>query len=260
VEVALMMRYVRTALLVALMIAVSTSPVTSKPDPSSGEEAGGCIQSGTGQAFFRTCTTSYGTLSAIDSPAGAGDVMTSDGYALCSSGGIHGVEVGFGGGFGFGAPTTSTPTSNVRETTDGRFRVTHTFLRDPLEKEIIITVTLKNLMTTPINSVVYARFFDADMTDSLDFAGFTKASGFIWDQGGFEVGRGLELSARTYTFPTDAFIVRFANFDPVNTGCASGLISPNPGSHDDWTVRVRYFLGNFGPGASKIVKFVYRMM
>ena len=255
-----MTRYVRTALLAALMIAASTSPVTSKPDPSSGEEAGGCIQSGTGQAFFRTCTTEFGTLSVVDSPAGAGDVLLRDGYALCSNGGFHGVEMGFGDGFGFAPASTSTPTSNVRETLDGRFRVTHTFLRDALEKEIIITVTLKNLTTTPINNIIYGRFFDADVTGSLDFAGATRASAFIWDQGGAELGRGLELSARTYTFPTDARIVRYVNFDPVSTGCAPGTSSANPGSQDDWTARVSYGLGNLAPGASKIVKFVYRMM
>ena len=255
----------------ALLAAILTSPAAAqtvsepgrglfKDDPSEGQEAGGCVQAGTGQGYFKTCTTGFGTLHEIRSPFGATDVLQIDGYALCSAFGVHGVEAGFYGSTGFLTPTTSTPTSNVRRTSDGRFQVTQTFLRDAVEKEIIITVTIRNLTTSSIPGVRFSRFFDADIVDTNDYAGAAKESAFIWDRYSLEPGRGLELSARTYTFPTEAHITDIANFNPLASGCTAPVSWGNPGALKDWTARVTYTIGTIAAGASKIVKFVYRMM
>ena len=255
-----------SAFVVALLTVLSITPAVAEPergtfkdDPSSGEEAGGCTQTGVGQAFFRTCTSSVGTLTEVKSPAGAGDLIQSEGYAICSAFGVHGVETTFGSS-GLGFPTISTQASNVRTTTDGIFRITQSFLRDTLEKEIIITVTVRNMSAVPVAGVRFSRFFDVDVTDQNDFSGATKESAFIWDRYSGDPGRGLELGARTYTIPSEAHIVRYVNFLPLSTGCNPGVESGNPGAFDDWTARVTYNIGTIAAGASKIMKFVYRMM
>jgi hypothetical protein len=254
------------ALVVALLPVIVIAPVgaqerdTFKDDSASGQEAGGCTATGTGQAYFKTCTTSFGTLSEIRSPFGASDPLRIDGYALCSALGTHGVETGSGEGFGFGTPTTSTPTTNVRKTNDGYLQVTQTFLRDAVQKEIVITVTIRNISAISLLNVRFSRFFDADFDEPNDYGGATLRSAFIWDKyPPAEPGRGLELAARTYTFATDGHLVTYANFVPLTTGCTSGLPGAQ-GALDDWTGRVTYVIGTIPPGASKIVKFVYRMM
>ena len=52
----------------------------------------------------------------------------------------------------------------------------------------------------------------------------------------------------------------FANYSPFSTGCTPGAIGGNGGAFADWTARVTYTIGTIAPGASKIVKFVYRMI
>ena len=140
--------------------------------------------------------------------------------------------------------------------------MTQTFLRDALEKEIIITVTIRNQTTTAITGVKFTRSFDADVVDASDYAGATKASAFIYDKYGGEPGRGLELSARTYTYVTNAEIVPYTNFDPAVTGCTAAGASPNGLApvFQDWTGRVTYTIGTIAASASKIIKFVYRVM
>ena len=255
-----------SAVVIALLTVLFTAPVAAQPgrdtfkdDPASGEEVGGCTQAGVGQAFFRTCTSSVGTLTEVKSPAGATDLIQSEGFAICSAGGVHGVETGFGSS-GLGFPSTSTQASNVRTTTDGIFRITQSFLRDALEKEIIITVTIRNMATFAVSAVRFSRFFDVDVTDLNDFSGSTKESAFIWDRYSGDPGRGLQLSARTYTIPSEAHIVLFDNFQPLTSGCNPGLASGAAGTLEDWTARVTYNIGTMAAGASKIMKFVYRVM
>ena len=255
-----------SAFLIALLTVLSITPAVAQPgrgtfkdDPSSGEEVGGCTQTGVGQAFFRTCTSSVGTLTEVTSPAGATNLIQSEGYAICSAFGVHGVETTFGSS-GLGFPTISTQASNVRTTTDGVFRITQSFLRDALEKEIIITVTIRNMAAFAVSAVRFSRFFDVDVTDLNDFSGATKESAFIWDKYSGDPGRGLELSARTYTIPSEAHIVLFDNFLPLTSGCNPGVIFGAAGTFEDWTARVTYNIGTMAAGASKIMKFVYRMM
>ena len=263
------------AFVVSLLIVILTAPVvaeqsgTFKDDPSFGQEAGGCAQAGTGQAYFKTCTTSWGTLSEITSPFGQSDMLRLDGYALCGGESAY-VEGGFGSSIGFGTPTTSTPTSNVRKTLDGKFQVTQTFLRDAVAKEITITVTIRNISPAVIFNVQFSRFFDADILTTFDYAGATSRSVFIWNKDVTEFpianqrwNRGLELTARTYTVESEGQLVRIGAFYPLDRVCFLHRLDyevMQPVEPNDWTGRLTYSIGTMAAGASKIVKFVYRVM
>jgi hypothetical protein len=106
---------------VSLLIVIFTAPAvakergTFKDGSSSGQEAGGCAQAGTGPAYSKTRRTSWGTVSEITSPFGATDMLRLDGYALCGSTGTY-VETGLGAGFGFATPTTSSSWWSISST------------------------------------------------------------------------------------------------------------------------------------------------
>jgi hypothetical protein len=73
---------------------------------------------------------------------------------------------------------------------------------------------------------------------------------------------GLSLSARTLNFLVQTDIQAFVDHDPISSGCfASNAVYPTtPTAHGDWTGWVTYLLGTINAGASKVVKFVYRIL
>jgi hypothetical protein len=184
----------------------------------------------------------------------------SEGYAICAPGLTHAVESG-AGDVGFNDPTTSTPSSNVRTTTDGRFRLTQSFTRDTLEKEIIITMTVRNQSATHIPSVYVARFFDGDVADTPGGDKYSATKRSIFAHQDYANG-GLALSPLTFNFQVQTDIVAFSNHNPIADGCFTGdavyPVTPTPAG--DWVGWVTYYLGTINAGASKIVKFVYRVL
>ena len=132
-------------------------------------------------------------------------------------------------------------------------------VRQGYPRDGIIITTIRNISTGAIGDVLFSRFFDADITDRYNYSGATKASAFIWDKSSADPGRGLELSGRTYTFPRSAHILWIANVDLIDA-CFPGPTSDNLGTVNDWTGRVIYTIGTIAAGASKIIKFVYRVM
>ena len=246
------------AALVATVL--GAAPASAQKPSQSGEEAGGCITSGSASlgTYFRTCTSSFGSVTEITGQSGVAN-MGSEGYAICA-GTTHAVESG-GRDVGFSDPTTSTPSSNVRTTTDGRFRLTQSFTRDALEKEIIITMTVRNQSTAHIPSVYVARFFDGDIagTPLEDKYSATRRSVFAHQN--YAYG-GLALSALTFNFSVQTDIVAFNDHNPLADGCFTGnaVYPVTPTGSGDWVGWVTYYLGTINAGASKIIKFVYRVL
>ena len=252
-----------TWMCVALAATVFGAAPASAQKPSlGGEEAGGCLTSGSASlgTYFRTCTTAVGTVSAITGQSGVTN-LASEGYGICTRA-TRAIEVGYSN-FGFNAPTSSTVSSNVRTTSDGRFRLTQSFTRDTVAKELVITMTVRNLTTSVIEDVKVARFFDGDIAGSAtgDRYSATDRTVFAYQDSDY-LRDGIALSARTFNFDTHPEIVPFDDFVPVLSGCFGGGIlpantTPAPG---DWTGWMTYFIGNLNAGATKIVKFVYRVM
>ena len=240
--------------------ALCATPASAQKLSQDGEEAGGCITSGSASlgTYFRTCTSSFGSLTAVTGQSGFTN-MGSEGYAICA-GTTKAVESGVGD-VGFNDPTTSTPSSNVRTTTDGRFRLTQSFTRDTLEKAIIITMTIRNQSAAAIPNVYVARFFDGDManTPSGDKFAATRRSVFAHQD---YANDGLSLTAITFNLGVQTDIVSFINHSPLADGCftTDAVYPVTPTGPGDWVGWVTYFLGTINAGASKIVKFVYRVL
>ena len=241
--------------------ALCATPASAQKLSQDGEEAGGCITSGSASlgTYFRTCTSSFGSVTQVTGQSGGLTNMGSEGYAICA-GTTRAVESG-GGDVGFNDPTTSTPSSNVRTTTDGRFRLTQSFLRDALEKEIVITMTIRNQTAAHIPNVYVARFFDGDIggTPAGDKFAATRRSVFAHQD---YANEGLALSSLTFNFSVQTDIVSFNDHTPLSDGCFTGnaVYPVTPTGPGDWVGWVTYYLGTINAGASKIVKFVYRVL
>src|SRR5215211_4207280 len=118
---------------------------------------------GTGANFLGVKVSDHGNLTSFESPAGQEQVFAgNEGYAVCSGSGltVHGHDTGSVVG-GFAAPTFSQPTVGAfpltvtRRTTDGKFQLTQVWAKpDPVEKDVTVTMTLKNISGAPINTNV----------------------------------------------------------------------------------------------------------
>ena len=255
------MRPVTWMCVVMVETALCATSVNAQKPGQDGEEAGGCITSGSASlgTYFRTCTSSVGSVSQVTGQSGVTNIG-SEGYAICA-GTTHAVESGAVGDVGFNDPTTSTASSNVRTTTDGRFRLTQSFTRDALEKEIIITMTVRNQTASAIANVYVARFFDGDIAGTPEGDKYSATNRSVFAHQDYANG-GLALSALTFNFAMQTAIVAFNNHAPLTDGCftRNAVFPVTPTAAGDWVGWITYYLGTINASASKIVKFVYRVM
>jgi hypothetical protein len=138
---------------------------------------------------------------------------------------------------------------------------------DAAEKDVTVTMTIKNLSNTPINGVVLARSGDFDIgANSSDQGAATNDSVWQWD----------DLSrATTFSDPSLVGVM----LSPLTLGTTHGGIVESrsewvngtreecfatnlttPTSVQDLAMRASYSLGDFSAGQSKTVRFEYRTM
>lgn len=227
--------------------------------------------SGGGISFMRAEVDARGHL-ALESPRGV--ALTSfegypEGYALCTgdeyataidleSSEGHSVR-------GFTAPVVSQPDPGAfpvtitRRTTDGRFKLTQRWaVPDATEKDVTVTMTLKNIGATTASGLELIRSMEAHSNygdlPALTI-GATGDSVVQWWTPGTPVTHGLSMTARTLGvpheggFPTDIDLPDICGsyYDPGPSDLSSGGYA-----------RIDYFLPNLAPGASISVVVVYR--
>jgi hypothetical protein len=283
-------------LLVFSMPAVGEQGDSPKSITGSGsKDAGVAVQSsstvtkaafapGSGFNFLGVKVSNHGNLMSFESPAGRQAVFGArEGYAVCSQGG--GVVNGHDTGDieeGFGAPTFAQPNGAwtfpltvTRRTTDGKFQLTQVWNKpDPVEKDVTVAMTLKNVSGAPIDSnVLLSRSGDFDLGDnSADLGAKTIDSAWMWDdEGGPEVQpAGLKLTALTFGTNHAARIETTWDWMVGRTsptlsasrlGCQDLFTqTPTPAARD-LAMRSFYVLeGGLAAGQSKTVKFEYGRM
>jgi hypothetical protein len=235
------------------------------------------LTSGAGLNFMKICISNHGNLVQFESPAGFEHIRLTDigeGYIACSAvpnAGIDELARGFDAGFaesGFGAPTISQPNGPnslpltiTRSTTDGIFRLTQTFSRDAAEKDVTITMTLRNISASAQQKVLLSRYFDGDIDNSTSDLSATSFDS-VWGHDTY----GLMLTALTLSTGHSAVLSKFANWNPNGPAGTPrhGRFScrtfdndpPLPGG--DFVGWVTYNFGTLNAGASKTVKVLYR--
>jgi hypothetical protein len=240
---------------------------------ASGTTVKATFASGSGANFFGVKVSEHGNLLSFESPQGEEAVFTPrEGYAVCSSGSVHGADTGDVAS-GFGPPSFVQPTAGAfpltitRSTIDGKVRLKQAWaVPDAGEKDVVVTMTVTNLSSSALSSVMLTRSGDFDVgSTSADRAAGTDDSAWEFDDrvGGPDVpAAGVMLSALTLAMQHVAIIERAADWSGVTgtrKGCSTATI-PTPTESADLVLRNGYFFGTVPAGGSRTVKFEYRHM
>lgn len=221
-----------------------------------------CFQSGSGATFFRPCVSIHGNVFSLQAPSGVehinigGDI---EGYGICSNLGY--VYDAAAGEAGFGGQTITQP--NGANTlplsiarTGGGFRVTQTYARDTVQREFNITMAVKNVTASPITNVKIVRFFDGDVDNSFTNVYDSSLDG-VWGRN----VRGLALQSVSLA---TSHTVAIESYSQLVAGVAGGVCNiptnPGPTAASDWAGVAYYSFSSIAAGATKTVKFTYRII
>src|SRR5215216_779625 len=256
----------------------TSSQSTTTPEKSSGDVSiqsttvKASFASGSGANFLGVKVSNHGNLTSFESPQGKENLFSgAEGYAVCSNfnNTVHGHDTGAVEA-GFGTPTFVQPTAGTfpltvtRNTTDGKFQLKQVWNNpDAIEKDVTVTMTLKNLSSATIESVVMSRTGDFDVgASSNDLAAATEDSVWQWDDR-FGVDRpagGVMLTALTFGTTHGPRVETANTWSTTRAQCPTNEVGTPTPSVQDLTMRVFYFLGNLSAGQSKTVKYKYSRM
>lgn len=190
----------------------------------------------------------------------------------CATGAANAYDTGGAGETGWGAATATQPGGPKtfpltirRQSTDGKLELTQTFNWDTAQKEIIITMTLKNISAGTLSAVKLARYFDGDLDGSSSIVGeelddlYDQDSDSVWGRdSGTGVGRhGVMLTALTFATSHTTVVQKYTEFLPDTPGCTASPAAAVPTTPGDYTGRVQYALGTLNAGQSKTVQVLY---
>ena len=235
---------------------------------------------GSGNNFLGVKVSDHGNLTSFESPAGQEQVFGGrEGYAVCSNNGSthNGHDTGDVEG-GFAAPTFSQPNGAgtfpltvTRRTTDGKFQLTQVWATpDAVEKDVTVTMTLKNISSATIEGVLLSRSGDFDVGDqSADRGARTNDSAWLWDDATLvSPPGGLMLTALSFGTSHLTGIETASTWvgDGTQThpgsrqGCGADRVNTPTTTASDLTMKVFYLFGNMSAGQSRTVKFEYGRM
>jgi len=232
--------------------------------------------SGSGQNFMGVKVSDHGNLMSFESPQGIENVFSgAEGYEVCSnfSNTVHGHDTGPVES-DFGAPTFSQPTAGkfpltvTRKTTDGKFQLKQVWNKpDPVEKDVTVTMALKNLSSTTIQNVFVSRSGDFDIGATSQNQG-ARTSDSVWQWNDLSTestarpAGGVMLTAATLGMVHDTFVEPRSDWvGGTRESCfARTPDQTTPTSVQDLAMRAHYALFDFSAGQSKTVKFEYRRM
>ena len=217
-----------------------------------------CFQSGSGATFYRPCVTTGGNVS-IEAPSGVQHLPGYEGYGLCSNTGY--VYDAKSTGSGFGAPTVSQPNgpntfplSIARS--GGGWRVTQTFARDATQREFNITFAVRNTTASTKTSVEFIRFFDGDIDGDPSDDVYDRSLDAAW-------GRDVHGVALQAVSLATTHFAEIETYGSLSSGLAAGVCSTSPLAGPvtgDAAGVIRYTFSSVAAGATKTVKFTYRIM
>lgn len=254
-------------MLLSLLAMVALSMGSAAADKEAVDESLNCLgtqTSGSGEKLFQTCVSDTGSVPLFRTRQGGGDNIASDGYMICddASGGYQVARAWSRGSTesNFSFPTTRTSTSNVRTTADGRYRLTQNFARDTVEKDMVITMTLKNLGPGTATHVWLTRYVDIDADGNAGGNIFFRTIESVAAMPPWPGGeRGMLVGMLTPEIPHAVKVTTYTVFDSTGfDSCVPFPATETPTSQGDYVAYISFDLGNLAVGAAKTVKIYYR--
>lgn len=199
-----------------------------------------------------------------------GEALVFDGYALCEGDNdayAYNLPIEEGGFAGLGPVTIKQahpgafPVTIVRNTQDGRIRLTQTWaVPDPTEKDVTVTVTVRNISASPISDQRLMRSGSAhyqfdDPNPPFFGDASTADSAFEWWDNDFNgVANGLVMYARTVGKPHLAGVT-----GDIDLARSCGGYNDMEGGAGMYA-QIVYLLPTLAPGAEWTMSFGYRRL
>jgi hypothetical protein len=229
-----------------------------------------------GSALFQFCLSDEGTIGELISPAGYQHISNFEGYVACGTGAMNAYSVGGPqlAESGWGPASTSQPggphtlpVTITRNSTDGKFQLAQTFEWSTAEKEVLITMTLKNISAASLTSVRLSRYFSAHVSIDSDDDIFDRDTDSTWgtDPGAGAGHHTVMLTALTFALTHTAFVEKNGDWNVKGNGAqtatkCTAIAQSVPTAPGNFVGRITYVLGTLSAGASKSVQLVYRRM
>lgn len=229
---------------------------------------------GSGPNYFRVCVSPHGNLPFVWSPAGYQHISPpgDEGYVVCGTGVATAYDAGpaesgwQASGITQPGGAHTYPLIITRQSVDGKLELKQTIDINLAEKEILITMALKNISGAQITDVKLARYFNGDISrynlgGTQNFPDiYDRDADSVWgkDDGAGPGHHSLTLAALTLGQSHTAAVETFADYNNTRSTCTPVAVATVPTSPGDYTGRLTYNLGTLNAGATKTVKFIYR--
>lgn len=232
--------------------------------------AGKTFTFGAGLDLFKFCLSDHGNILQLQSPANFRHITTKEGYVVCG-GGTNAYDAGIAEG-GWEAATAisqpgganTLPVTITRASVDGKFQLKQTFDWNPAQKEITVTMVLKNISGASIANVRMARYFDGDLSSNLSSIDPTddiyngSDDSVLGKDNGVGAGHyGIMLTNLGFAQLHAPAVEKFDDFVTTRSTCTP-TEADVPTAPGDYTGRMTFPLGTIAAGTTKTVKVLYR--
>ncbi|MGB7921831.1 MAG: hypothetical protein WCF57_01170, partial [Pyrinomonadaceae bacterium] len=248
--------------------ASATTNVVASPDSSTPLRT---FTFGTGPTGFRYAVSAHGNVVNIESPiytdAPFQHLFGDEGYALSVPTSIGTITYWDAGSFeaagcsGTSRSWSATVTESglnangttlTRSTCDGAFQLVQTFVRNTVNHELTITMTVKNTSGFNYTNTQLSRYFDGDIDRDFGDDVYSRTIDSVHGQDSNLDN--LMLSALTFNIDHTT-AVHTAN--GWNAAVASQASVATPTARGDYVGRITYILGTVNNNTQKVVKVLY---
>jgi hypothetical protein len=227
---------------------------------------------GSGPTGFKYAVSAHGNVVNIESPIYAGapfqHLFGDEGYALSVSTSIGTITYWDAGSFeatgcsGTSRSWSATVTESgfnangttlTRSTCDGAFQLVQTFVRNTVNQELTITMTVKNTSGFNYPNTQLSRYFDGDIDRDFGDDVYSRTIDSVYGQDASLDN--LMLTALTFNINHTTAVHTSAGWNAAVTTQASVA---TPTAAGDYVGRVTYNLGTVNNNTQKIVKVMYK--
>lgn len=214
------------------------------------------------------CVSEHGNIARLTSPAAAPEHIRigaiREGYALCGAtvaGGAQQVSYDSGNAeAGWQAAVlivqpggANTLPLCITRRTNTNLEVQQCFSHNANEKEIVVSMTVRNVSGAPRFNVMLDRYFDGDIAGTPGNDRYLRSLDAVWGEDGFHALALRNISGLASPAHTTA-VHTFAAFNAAS--CNQATLA-TPTALGDFVGRLSYQFGNLAANASRTVRVQY---